>query len=174
MDEKVKLIANSKNEYGDIRINIQHIIYICELLNHSQLSHISNTLYKQLQIYFIMKTFSVLLLTTLVAITIERCKAEFLLVEVEEDVKRNDKDVGKITGRLLYFLLAECMFIKAMKIYIISSLLNFKNQRNVKITKNAAVGTVKTLNIGAIAVKGLTAKVQIYLEELGDVAVCTK
>ena len=47
-----------------------------------------------------MKTFYVLLLTTLVAITMERCKAKFLLVEID---KRNDHITGKITGKFIYF-----------------------------------------------------------------------
>ena len=45
-----------------------------------------------------MKTFSVLFLTTLVAINMERCQAEFLLVEVDDGAQRNDHDTGKITG----------------------------------------------------------------------------
>ena len=49
-----------------------------------------------------MKTFSVLISTILVAITMERCKAEYLLVEVDDNVQRNDNHGGKVTSKFIY------------------------------------------------------------------------
>ena len=32
----------------------------------------------------------------------ERCKAKYLLVEVDDDVQRNDHHAGKVTGKFIY------------------------------------------------------------------------
>ena len=32
----------------------------------------------------------------------ERCKAEYLLVEVDDDVQRNDNHGGKVTSKFIY------------------------------------------------------------------------
>ena len=46
-----------------------------------------------------MQTFSLLLLTTLVAIIMERCRAKFLLVGVDDDVRKYEDAPTKITGK---------------------------------------------------------------------------
>ena len=50
-----------------------------------------------------MQILSVLLLTTLVAIAMERCRAEFLLVDVDDEVRKNDDASKKIPGKFFLF-----------------------------------------------------------------------
>ena len=107
-----------------------------KLTIHFRLIKVSSTLYKQFQNSIKMHIFSTLLLTILVAITLERCKGRFLLVEVDDDVKG-------ITGKFYLFFLKSINFmclINFINVNIIFTVYTLIYQNKLKSLPEVGIG----------------------------------